>query len=81
MPLNSQHDEHMKAYFPVCLCVQKREGDHNGLQGKLCINWWHVARWKSTFQIPVLTEARSGPEDTESTQTLQDGRVQTFLTL
>lgn len=62
-------------------CVQEREGEQNGLQGTLCINGWHVARWKSNLQIRVLTETCSCPEDTESTQTLRTSRVQTYLTL
>lgn len=67
--------------LPVCLCVQEREGERNSLQGTLCISWWHVARWKSTLQIPVLTGACSCPKDTQSTQTSQTSFVQTFLTL
>lgn len=67
--------------LPVCLCVREREGEQNGLRGMLCFNWWHVARWKSTLQIPVLTGACSCPEDTQSTQAPRTSCVQTFLTL
>ena len=67
--------------LPVCLCVREREGEQNGLRGTLCFNWWHVARWKSTLQIPVLTGACSCPEDTQSTQAPRTSCVQTFLTL